>query len=325
MMRGFFSTVLLVAGVTFAGISPSMAQEDPFAAWLRSLEQEAIAKGIRAETVHDALDGVALLPRVIELDKKQPEFSLTLAQYQKRTLTKARVEKGRKLLAENRVLLEKIGAHYGVQPRFIVALWGMETDFGRATGGFAIIDSLVSLAYDGRRSAFFRTELLNALQILDEEHIKKADMTGSWAGAMGQCQFMPTSFLKFAQDWDKDGHRDIWNTKADVFASAANYLHQEGWKGDETWGRMVRLPKNFPDSLVGLDVRKSLPEWAKLGVTLPDGKPLPTRDIHASVIRADNGKGQAFVVYDNYRVLRTWNRSILFAVTVGQLADRIGG
>jgi len=176
-------------------------------------------------------------------------------------------------------LLEEVAQKYGVQARFIVAFWGIETDFGRITGGFPLVPALATLAYDGRRSAYFRKELLNALEILDGGHIAPKDMVGSWAGAMGQCQFMPSSFLNFAVDGDGDGRKDIWTNRKDVFASAANYLSRSGWKGDQTWGRQVRLPDGFDAKLADLDVRKTLAEWQGLGVRRLDGSDLPVRDL----------------------------------------------
>jgi membrane-bound lytic murein transglycosylase B len=237
----------------------------------------------------------------------------------------SRIERGRELLAQHRPLLEEIGAAYGVQPRFIVALWGIETNFGTYTGGFPVIQALATLAHDGRRSSYFREELLNALQILDDGHIDVARMQGSWAGAMGQSQFMPSSFLRFAQDYDGDGRRDIWTTEADVFASAASYLAGFGWDADQTWGRQVRLPAGFDAGLADLEIRKPLSEWQRLGVRRADGQNLPAGDLTASLVLPDGPGGPAFLVYDNYRTIMRWNRSTYFATTVGILADRIGG
>ena len=187
-----------------------------------------------------------------------------------------------------------------------------------------MIASLATLAYDGRRSAYFRGELLQALIILNEGHITADAMVGSWAGAMGQSQFMPSSFLNFAVDFDGDNRRDIWTTKADVFASAANYLARSGWRDDQTWGREVRLPAGFELALADLDVVKRLSEWQALGVRRADGGDLPARDLKASVVLPGGEGGPAFVIYDNYRTILKWNRSSYFAVSVGYLADLIG-
>ena len=212
-----------------------------------------------------------------------------------------------------------------MQPRFIVALWGIETDFGRYLGGFPVIPALASLAYDGRRSTYFRKELFNALTVIDQGHIAAKDMMGSWAGAMGQNQFMPSSFLRYAVDYDGDGRRDIWGTHADIFASSANYLSKVGWRGDQTWGRRIRLPGGFDRALVGLKVRKGLRDWQNLGVRRPDGRDLPTRNLRSSILQLGGVNGSAYVVYDNFHAILRWNRSNLFATAVGILADRIGG
>lgn len=296
----------------------------PFQKWVEELRAEAAGKGIRSSILDSALGALKRLPRVVELDRKQPEFTLTFRQYMDRVVPAARVEKGRRLLRENRALLTEVGAKFGVQPRFLVAFWGIESDFGRLTGGFPVIHALATLAYDGRRSTYFRSELINALKILDGDHIELAKMSGSWAGAMGQSQFMPSSFLAYAVDYDGDGRKDIWNTKADVFASAANYLARAGWKGDQTWGRPVKLPEGFDASLAGLKVRKRLGEWQGLGVRRADGGDLPKRDLKASVVLAAGPGSPAFLAYGNYHAILKWNRSTFFALAVGSLAERIG-
>lgn len=314
----------VVAGLAAA---PAFANAEPggFATWLSGLRAEAEAKGIKAETLDAALKGLSPIPRVIELDRRQPEFTLTFDQYMARVVPAKRIAKARKKYRENKALLEKIGAKFGVQPRFIVAFWGIETDFGRVDGGFHVVQALATLAYDGRRSKYFRKELLNALTILDQGHIDADNMMGSWAGAMGQFQFMPSSFLNFAYDYDGDGRRDIWRNQGDAFASAANYLAKSGWRDDQTWGRPVKLPKGFDAALVDLKTVKHISEWQKLGVRRADGRDLPKRDLRASIVMADEKEGPAFMVYDNYRVTLKWNRSLFFAVAVGTLAERIRG
>ena len=319
-----FMTMLGAAAAIAAGVVPlpASANQQDFATWLAVLRDEALGSGISLRTVDDALSNVQLIDRVLELDRKQPEFTLTFRDYLARVVNDLRVEKGRRLLEENRALLAEISKRYGVQPRFIVALWGIESDFGRLTGGYPVIDALATLAYDGRRSVFFRKELMNALKIIDGGHIAATQMTGSWAGAMGQSQFMPSSFLNFAVDHDGDGRRDIWATLPDVFASIANYLSKSGWKAEQTWGRAVSLPANFDPNLVTPSVTKSLGGWNAAGVRKHDGGKLPDRDITASVIKPGDGE-DAFLIYDNYRVIMKWNRSQFFATAVGTLADRI--
>ncbi len=306
-------------------VLPAQAETLSFARWLEDLRQDALRHGVSAATLDSALSGIKPIARVIELDRKQPEFSLTFRQYQERVVPKSRVEKGKRKLSENRTLLKKVGERFGVQPRFIVAFWGIETGFGRITGGYPVIAALTTLAFDGRRGAYFRRQLLDALTILDQGHIDIARMVGSWAGAMGQCQFMPSSFLAYAVDFDGDGRKDIWNSKEVVFASAANYLSRSGWRNDQTWGRPVKLPQSFDLYLADLKLRKRLSEWQRMGVRRANGADLPKRDLMASVVLAEGPAGPAFVVYNNYRAILKWNRSTFFAVAVGSLADRIGG
>ncbi len=293
--------------------------------WLQALRAEALERGVDADILTQALDGIEPIERVIELDRRQPEFTLTFNQYVERVAPASRIAKGRQRLQESRALLEEVGKAIGVQPRFLVALWGIETDFGRLTGGFNVINALATLAFDGRRSSYFRGELLNALQIASEGHISPADMTGSWAGAMGQPQFMPSSFLRFAVDYDGDGRRNIWTSRADVFGSAATYLKNAGWRDDQTWGREVQLPPGFDPGLKGLEVVKRMGEWQKLGVRRADGSALPRRQLNASVVIPDETSGRAFLVYENFRNILKWNRSTYFALAVGLLADGIGG
>jgi membrane-bound lytic murein transglycosylase B len=241
--------------------APETAQVD-FNVWLDDLKAEAIGRGIRPQTVETALGGLRPLPEVVERDRSQREFTLTFTRYMRGAVTEGRVEKARRLLEENRPLLEKVAAQYGVQPRFLVSFWGLESNFGEHTGGYSVVAALATLAHEGRRHDFFRAQLLDALQILDEGHIPVQEMTGSWAGAMGQLQFIPSTFVNFAVDYDGDGHRDIWHSLPDIFASAANYLSQEGWRGDRTWGREVQLPPGFDYGLASMGEKKSLDEWA---------------------------------------------------------------
>jgi membrane-bound lytic murein transglycosylase B len=317
----------VVVGALFGAFVsvPSVAADQDFAIWLDGLRRDAISQGIRAETLDRAFKNITPIPRVIELDRRQPEFTLTFDQYLARVVPDARVQQGRARLKENRELLSEVSKKYGVQPRFIVAFWGIESDFGRLDGGFSVVQSLATLAHDGRRANFFRAELIRALRIIDQGHVTPEAMKGSWAGAMGHFQFMPSTFESFAVDYDGDGRRDIWSNKKDAFASAANYLSKSGWRDDQTWGRPVSVPTGFDRGQSGLGVKKMLTEWSKLGITRTDGGPLPSRDLPASLIFAEGEKGgPAFLAYENYRVTLKWNRSTFFAVAVGTLAERIG-
>ncbi len=323
-MSGTSCWRVLAIMICTAIAAPALAETD-FQTWLKALRVEASQKGISDATLDAALSGLKPIPRVVELDRKQPEFTLTFEKYINRVVPRARVEKGRKKLAENKALLTEVGKKYGVPPQFIVSFWGVETDFGRVTGGFKVIPALATLAFDGRRSAFFRKELLLALKIVNEGHIKSDVMMGSWAGAMGQAQFMPSSFVGYAVDYNKDGRKDIWTTREDVFASAANYLSRYGWRAGERWGRKVKVPAGFDPKRADLKVKQSVSEWAAEGVTFANGKPLPKSDLAASVILPAGPDGPAYFAYNNYRVILRWNRSHFFAIAVGHLADQIAG
>ena len=260
------------------------------------------------------------IKRVVELDRSQPEFKLTLNQYLNKVVTKNRVNKAVSLYLENKVILDKISKFYKIQPRFIIALWGIETDFGRVTGSFPVISSLMTLIFDGRRANYFEKELFYALDIVKDGHVKMKNMYGSWAGAMGQCQFMPSSFIKYAQDWNKDGKKDIWKTKEDVFASAANYLKNTGWNNKENWGRKVYL-KNVK-SKIDSKSKFELGYFKKLGVLNSDKKNLPNVNIKESLIYVNN-KNYGYLAYKNFDNLLKWNRSNYFVIAVGTLSDQI--
>lgn len=269
------------------------------------------------------------LADVLAHDQAQPESTITFAAYLARIVNDKRVAEGRRQVAAHRDLLARVAKRYGVPAGMIVALWGIESDFGRATGGFPVIAALASLAYGGRRAAFFRGELIAALKVLDGSGMTAAQMSGSWAGAMGQCQFMPSTYLRYAVSWTGEGRPDIWGDPADVFASTANYLSSLGWKSDELWGREVDATRPIPDDQLGLGLRKTVREWGRLGVRRADGHPLPASAIQASLIRpaaspGDQGLNPLYLAYDNFRVLTTWNRSTYFAISAGTLADRIG-
>ncbi len=295
-----------------------------FDAWLSQLKIEAINRGISANIVDQAFVDVKPIKRIIKLDRKQPEFTQTLDEYLNARINKRRIHLGRKKFKENRKLLQKIESQFGVQGRFIVAFWGLETNYGLYTGGFNVIAALSTLAFDGRRSEFFRKQLFDALEILDQGHVSVKKMKGSWAGAMGQTQFMPSTFKAYAMDGDGDGKINIWESKADAFASAANYLSSIGWDDQQTWGREVQLPKDFDIQLIEDKTEKTLPEWQTLGVRRLFGASLPEKNLSARIIQPDGVGGRAFIIYPtNYNAILNWNRSHKFAIAVGSLADAI--
>jgi membrane-bound lytic murein transglycosylase B len=312
---------LLIGMLAVSGGQVS-AQSEPFEVWLAQFRQQAAAEGISAAALDRALEGVEPIPEVIERDRRQPEGRLTFRDYNRRVLSPTRIARGRELMQQHHDVLDRIAADYGVQPRFIVALWGIESNYGSFTGEFPVIGALATLAYEGRRAAFFRKELLQALRIVDQGDVAPAQMTGSWAGAMGQSQFMPSSYLARAVDYDGDGRRDIWTTPPDVFASIANYLAKAGWSDRHTWGRPVQIADQLKADAAGLEVVKPLPEWHALGVRASNGDALPVVALDASLLRMDDD-GPTYLVYNNFRVLMAWNRSTYFALTVGELADLI--
>jgi membrane-bound lytic murein transglycosylase B len=297
--------------------------EGEFYGFLSAIRRDAAAQGIRPSTIDVALRNAEFLPHVIELDRKQPERQLTFSEYLEKVVTEQRLDSARRQLADNRVLLDGIWRHYNVEPRFVVALWGVESDFGKVMGNYSVVSALATLAYDGRRSAYFRGEVISALRIIDQGHIRADKMMGSWAGAMGQCQFMPSTFLSYAVDYDGDGRRDIWNDRADVLASIANYIARLGWRGGQGWGREVMLPAGFDASFSGLEVKRPTGEWSRLGVRSIDAGPLSGRESEASLVMPDGAQGPAFLVYDNFRTIMRWNKSTYFAAAVGYLADGI--
>jgi membrane-bound lytic murein transglycosylase B len=305
----------------------------PFDVWLAELRTEAASRGIRPEILERALTGIEPLPQVLERDRVQAEFTLDLDGYLRRRLTVATVRTAQQMYKKHRTLVQRIGKSYEVDPRLLIAIWGLESNFGRFAGVRPTVPTLATLAYDVRRGTMFRNELFNALEILNRGDIELERMKGSWAGALGQPQFMPSSYLRYAQDFDGDGRRDIWSSQPDVFASIAYYLQQHGWHKSVAWGREVAVPAGMSTVLDGLPRRtegcrarramtlpQSLAEWRKLGLTTADKKPLPRADLTASLIR--DGR-RAFLVYDNYEALLDYNCAHTYALSVALLADRL--
>ncbi|HXT72096.1 MAG TPA: lytic murein transglycosylase [Vicinamibacterales bacterium] len=326
--------VLAVAVVAAQQQAPPVQEpQQPFDAFVADLRAEALAKGISAATVDAAFAGIEPLAVVVTRDRSQPETTQSLDDYLKQRLTPSRVDKGRALTAEHRELLARVEKAYGLAPATMVAIWGMESNFGAFTGSYPTIAALTTLAWDARRP-LFRTELFEALRIVDQGKADASALKGSWAGAMGQPQFMPSSYLTHAVDFDADGKADIWTSLPDVFASMANYLRNSGWRAGERWGREVRITtavmtkvdREVPMRTSGcravreMTVARPLSEWAKLGVTLAGGVKLPTAPSNASLVR---GRSRNFLVYRNYEALLAYNCAHSYAVTVGLLSDRL--
>ena len=321
-MMGVFVGILTVwmPQVRGDGAVPS-----DFAACLDDLRVAARQAGIPAALADEVVPALEFQPRVIELDRAQPEFQQTFADYLGARVTIGRVELGRLLALRHGNLLERLTREFGVPGQYLVALWGMESSFGRVTGNMPTLDSLATLACDPRRSDFFRGELLTALRLLERESLSPADFRGSWAGAVGQTQFMPSAFEQHAVDDDGDGRIDLWNSSADALASGANLLRELGWQTGERWGREVRLPDGFDYTLSGAGRWRPLSGWASMGVRRAGGEPLPEADMDAALLVPMGRHGPAFLVYRNFEVLLRWNRSHHFALAAGHLADRIAG
>jgi membrane-bound lytic murein transglycosylase B len=296
-----------------------------FLTCIKALSKQAESAGISNNTITGTLAKANFNLRVIELDRQQPEFSTTFADYFNRRVTDQRVAQGQALMVKHQTLFDQIEKQYGIPAHYLLAFWGLETNYGSLFGRLSIVDSLATLACDTRRSEFFTDELISALRILDQGTVTPDKMLGSWAGAMGNFQFMPSAFLQHAVDYDGDNKRDLWNSTADATASAAKFLQSLGWQASDPWGHEVRLPINFPFIEAGLKNTKSLSEWRKLGVTRADNMPLPKADFNASLLVPTGAQGPAFLVYDNFNVIMQWNRSEFYALAVGHLADRIAG
>ena len=312
---------LLLAIISIFLFSNPIYAKSNFNEIVKQISVEAEKKGISNDVINEFKKKTKFINRVVELDRSQPEFKLTLDQYLTRVVTSTRIKKANKKYIENKKILNQIAKHYGVQPRFIVALWGIETDFGRLTGGFSVISALTTLVYDGRRYDYFKKELINALKIVNGGHITINKMTGSWAGAMGQCQFMPSSFINYATDWDKDGSKNIWTSKPDVFASAANYLKKVGWSNQITWGRKVYIG-NYKGKIDKKNYNY-LSYWSSKGMLRANREKLPNAKLKARLIIPDNYENYGYLVYKNFDSLLNWNRSNYFAIAVGILSDNI--
>lgn len=289
-----------------------------FNEWKASFKIRALKEGITEKTFDSAFKGIRPNKKIIKLDHHQPELKKTFLQYLKNRVP-PRIKEGRKLLSIHKNLLEKISKKYHVPYEVIVALWGSESNFGKFTGGFSTIQALATLAYDGRRGEFFMSELIHALKIMQDNHIKVANMKGSWAGAMGQCQFMPSSFTSFAVDESGDGHIDIWHNIHDVFGSIANYLHKSGWNPDQPWGYQIKYNKSL-ERLAQLKTKKTLKDWKKAGITMIDGCELPDTNWVGLIVVPENSK-MAFLLLGNAKVLLIWNRSIWFVLSIGLLSN----
>jgi membrane-bound lytic murein transglycosylase B len=311
--------------VSMLWAATAKAEPAGFAACVSNLESVAVASGISKATAQQVLGEVRYLERVIELDRTQPEFARTFSEYYRVRVTPSRVADGRRLLEENAALLGRLQRQYGIPGHYLIALWGLETNFGSYFGNMSTMDSLATLACDERRSAFFTAELMDALRIVDAGDMEPAAMQGSWAGAMGHVQFMPSVFRRYAVDDDGDGRKDLWTSRRDALASAANYLEQAGWEPGFRWGREVRLPEAFDYAGAARAPTRPLADWAAAEVRNAFGGRLTSTDLPATLRLPSGHRGPAFLTYPNFEVIMQWNRSESYALSVGNLADRIAG
>ena len=295
-----------------------------FAAWNTAFQAQALQAGIRPDTVRNVLARAEWQPRVVELDRAQPEFTRTPWAYLDSAVSSQRVAQGQAKLAEHAAALQAASARYGVPAEVITAIWGMESNYGSHFGSFRTVDALATLAYEGRRRAWAQGELLAALRIIDQGDIAADRMIGSWAGAMGHTQFLPSVFLRHAVDADGDGHRDIWGSVPDVVASTAAFLAGEGWRRGEPWGAEVKLPVGFDHARAELSVRQSTAQWRAEGIESISGRPLPALE-GASVLTPAGARGPAFLVGHNFRVLLRYNNAVTYALGVAQLSQQITG
>ena len=338
MRKGLVIVSIFLALARVAAQTPSTAPTEaavPFETWLTDLISEATQRGYDQTLIDSTLTGLEPAPRVIQADRSQAELNPGLERYLSTRVTKPVIRRGRDLLTEHRALLTRVEHDFGVQRRFVVAIWGMETRYGRVTGREPIFRALATLAWEPRRADYFRGELFNALTMVQRKHIEAPAMTGSWAGAMGQTQFMPSSYLKYAVDFDKDGRRDIWKSVPDSLASIANYLKGFDWKPGETWGREVKISAAARQrigetvsmrsegcyAIRNMSERRPLSEWTKFGVRRANGKPLPRGDMNASLVTT--GDNRTFLVYQNYEALLGYNCAHYYALSVALLADRL--
>lgn len=316
---------LVFASLTTLPFLVNATANDDFSQCIAQLQVKANAAGYSSDIVNDIIPALSPIKRVIELDKRQPEFSQSFADYLKLRLTSYHIKTGQKKLAKHKLLFEKLSKQYGIPPQYLVAFWGLETNFGRHKGKMSVLNSLATLACDERRSEYFTAELFDLFHLIDNKTVTVKQLQGSWAGAMGHMQFMPSAFRKYAKDGDNDGKINVWQSEADALTSAANYLNSIGWLEKERWGRQVTLPDNFAFQQVEFDQYYPLATFKHLGVTRANGKALSDYKIDAELVLPAGAAGPAFLVYPNFNVIMKWNLSENYALSVGLLADRIQG
>ncbi len=319
------SAVSLSLVSLFSSAQEVTPEQETFPQCIDRLQQRALAAGVSEVTTNNVLAKIELMPKLLEYDRNQPEFVQTFTGYFSKRVTNWRIDKGREKFAEHRAFLAKLTQEYGVPAHYLLAFWGLETNFGNYKGNTPTLRALTTLACDQRRSRYFSSELVQALILLERENLQPEQMIGSWAGAMGHTQFMPTAYLKYARDGDGDGKIDLWNSEQDALASAANFLKNLGWQAGYRWGREVHLPESFDYQLAGKTHPKSLSFWNEQQVTQVSGQALGDSDIKSALLIPAGYTGSAFLVYSNFDVILRWNNSEYYGIAVGHLADRIAG
>ena len=317
--------VLAVCTVGFLLFGSAAQAEQSFADWLAGFRQDALKQGISPATLDAVLTDMEPVARAIELDRSQPEFVRTFSSYLAKRVTPERIARGQTLLSEHAALFDEVEARYGVPRAVLAAFWGLETNFGATKGSYSIPAVLATLAYEGRRHDFFRAQLMDAMRILDAGHVPPADMLGSWAGAMGHMQFMPSTFLAYAVDGDGDRRIDLWQSLPDAMHSAAHYLQTMGWQQDAPIALEVQLPPGFDWQQAQFGHRKPVADWAAMDVTAVGGEALPVAAGEASIVLPQGWRGPALMVFDNFDAIMRWNRSVNYALSVALLAQRLAG
>lgn len=309
--------------ILFVGIGTTVQAQDSWRQFVSDLRAEAIQQGVEPSFFDRTFKHIRPNRSIRQYAVSQPEHRLRFDKYRRTRGSKYRILMGKRNYKKNKVMLDQIGREFGVDPCFITSFWGMETSYGTFMGSFPVIKSLATLAYNSKRKKFFRQELLFALQIVQGGHVNMRDYKGEWAGASGQPQFLPSSWRHYAVDYNRDGKKDIWKTKADVFASIANYVKQKGWKTGEPWAIEVRTPRSFDMSLEGRKTTKPVSDWNAMGVRTLTGQELPYQNLNASIVKPYGGP--TFLAFDNFKVIMKYNASTYYAGTIGHMADKICG
>ncbi|MEG3765840.1 lytic murein transglycosylase [Alteromonas sp. 14N.309.X.WAT.G.H12] len=301
------------------------AHADEFETCKAQLATTAVEKGVAKAVVDRVFADIHYQPKVIKLDRSQPEFVQTFPGYYSKRVNSWRINKGQEMYEKHRDFLHALSSQYGVPAHYLLAFWGLETNFGGYKGTMNVLDSLTTLACDQRRSRFFTSELITAIKLLERESLEQKRMVGSWAGAMGHTQFMPSAYMHYAIDGDGDGQINLWDSEQDALASAANFLSKLGWQPGYRWGREIILPADFDYRQAGYSNKRPIRDWNKAGIKKADGTPLGNADELGYIVVPAGHTGPAFIAYPNFRTIMRWNNSEFYAIAVGKLADQIAG